>query len=104
MFIRQATIEDLDQIAPLFDGYRHFYGRLPDLGAARAFLFGRFKSNQSIIFIAAKESGPALGFTQLYPSFSSVSLAKTLILNDLFVAPEARRGCVLTYLHDSPRG
>jgi len=32
-----------------------------------------------------------MGFTQLYPSFSSVSAARIFILNDLFVVPEARR-------------
>ncbi len=98
MIVRQATVEDVDQIAPLFDGYRQFYGREPDLGAARAFLLDRFKNNQSTIFMAAKDSSSVLGFMQLYPSFSSVSLAKTLILNDLFVVPEARRGGVATAL------
>jgi GNAT superfamily N-acetyltransferase len=33
----------------------------------------------------------ATGFAQLYPSFSSGSLARIFILNDLFVSPEARR-------------
>ena len=35
--------------------------------------------------------GTAVGFTQLYPMFSSVSAARTFILNDLFVVQEARR-------------
>ena len=35
-----------------------------------------------------------MGFTQLYPSFSSVSLARTFILNDLFVVPSHRRSGV----------
>ena len=35
-----------------------------------------------------------MGFTQLYPSFSSVSLARTFILNDLFVVPGRRRAGV----------
>lgn len=53
--------------------------------------FERFQHNQSIIFLAARQDGSAVGFTQLFPSFSSVSAARTLILNDLFVQPEARR-------------
>jgi GNAT superfamily N-acetyltransferase len=36
----------------------------------------------------------ALGFTQLYPSFSSVSVKRLWILNDLFVSQAARRGGV----------
>jgi predicted N-acetyltransferase YhbS len=36
------------------------------------------------------DSGRALGFTQLYPSFSSVSMRPIRILNDLYVAEAAR--------------
>ena len=32
-----------------------------------------------------------IGFTQLYPSFSSLSLKKVLILNDLYVQEDFRR-------------
>ena len=38
-----------------------------------------------------RQNGSAVGFTQLFPSFSSVSAARILILNDLFVEPDARR-------------
>ena len=38
-----------------------------------------------------RQDGSAVGFTQLFPSFSSASAARILILNDLFVRPEARR-------------
>jgi len=31
-----------------------------------------------------------MGFAQLYPSFSSVSMKRLWILNDLFVSSEAR--------------
>jgi ribosomal protein S18 acetylase RimI-like enzyme len=37
------------------------------------------------------EDGNGLGFTQLYPSFSSVSMKPIWVLNDLFVAGTARR-------------
>jgi ribosomal protein S18 acetylase RimI-like enzyme len=93
MNVRQATIEDLDRIAPLFDDYRQFYGQASDPDAARSFLQDRFRHRQSVIFIA-EEHGLALGFTQLYPSFSSMRLGCSYILNDLFVAPAARRGGV----------
>ncbi len=91
IIIRQATVDDLDVIVPMFDAYRQFYQQSPDLGLARAFLLERFQHNQSIIFLALDLDGFPLGFTQLYPSFSSGLARRTFILNDLFVVPEARR-------------
>ena len=93
LVVRQAVFADLEALAPLFDGYRQFYGRTPDLPAARAFLSDRFEHGESVVFIAHAAAAP-VGFTQLYPSFSSVSLARTFILNDLFVVAGQRRGGV----------
>ena len=95
--IRQATIHDVEQLVPLFDGYRQFYGRESDLRAAREFLLARFNNDESTVFIA-HEGERAIGFTQLYPSFSSISLARIFILNDLFVHEEARRKGVASAL------
>jgi GNAT superfamily N-acetyltransferase len=92
--VRQATIGDLDLVAPLFDAYRQFYRMPGDPGLARQFLRERFEHNQSIVLLALRRDGSAAGFTQLYPSFSSVSAVPILILNDLFVVPEARRNRV----------
>jgi GNAT superfamily N-acetyltransferase len=89
--IRLATVHDLDLVVPLFDGYRGFYGRPSDPARARAFLAERFAHHESIIFLALDQSG-AVGFTQLYPVFSSVSCTRKYLLNDLFVVPSARRG------------
>ncbi len=87
--IRQATIADLDLIVPLFDGYRQFYRQPSEPERIRRFLLERFEHQQSVIFLAM-DNGRAIGFTQLYPSFSSGALARIFVLNDLFVAPEAR--------------
>jgi GNAT superfamily N-acetyltransferase len=92
--VRQATIFDLELLVPLFDGYRQFYRRPSDPDLARRFLLERFQHNESIIFLAVTNDGSAVGFTQLFPSFSSVSAARIFILNDLFVCPEARRKSV----------
>jgi ribosomal protein S18 acetylase RimI-like enzyme len=89
--VRQAEIGDLDALAPLFDAYRQFYKRPSDIAQAREFLFQRFQHSQSVIFIAHDDEGAAVGFTQLYPLFSSLTLARTFVLYDLFVAPRARR-------------
>lgn len=91
--VRQATIADLEALVPLFDAYRQFYGQPSDLDLARRFLHDRFEALQSTIFIAEID-GAAVGFTQLYPSFSSTRAQRIYVLNDLYVAPDARRSGV----------
>lgn len=46
------------------------------------------------MLVAEMPTGVLAGFTQLFPCFSSVSVAPTFILNDLFVSPAQRRGGV----------
>lgn len=87
--IRHATADDLDLLVPLFDAYRQFYRRPSDPERARRFLLDRFARSESIVFLAF-ENTAAIGFTQLYPIFSSVAMARIFILNDLFVAPASR--------------
>lgn len=89
--IVRATLEDVPGLVPLFGGYRQFYRAEPDAPAQQKFLQDRLSKEESVIFIAQDESGTAIGFTQLYPSFSSVSMAPIWILNDLFVNPSTRR-------------
>ena len=92
--IVRAERKDLDDLVPLFDRYRQFYGQRSDLAAARAFLRERIERDESVIYLAYTEPGEAAGFTQLYPSFSSVSLKPLWILNDLYVRSDVRRGGV----------
>jgi GNAT superfamily N-acetyltransferase len=96
ILIRRAGLDDMDAAAPLFDAYRQFYGQRSDVTAARAFLTERLRRDESVVFlaVAGEPSGEAVGFMQLYPSFSSVSLGRLWILNDLFVDPDVRRGGV----------
>ncbi|MCI4342998.1 MAG: GNAT family N-acetyltransferase [Thermoplasmata archaeon] len=89
MAVRRATVDDLDSVAPLFNAYRIFYAQESDLGAARLFLQGRLSQGQSEVWVA-EDPDRALGFVQMYPTFSSVSLGPVLVLNDLFVLPDAR--------------
>jgi GNAT superfamily N-acetyltransferase len=99
---QRVTTDEVELVAPLFDAYRQFYGRPSDLDGARRFLAERLARGESVIF-AVIEDGRALGFTQLYPSFSSVSMKPIWILNDLFVAAEARRRGVGTRLLKAAR-
>jgi GNAT superfamily N-acetyltransferase len=89
--IKQATIRDLDILTPLFDDYRQFYRQPADLSRARHFLAERFRHHESLILLAQDNANEGLGFTQLYPLFSSMSTERIYLLNDLFVADAARR-------------
>lgn len=91
MKIVHVQPEHLETLIPLFNGYRVFYKQPSSVAAAKAFLAERLDKKDSVIFLAINDAGHGLGFTQLYPSFSSVSMQRTYILNDLFVAPNARK-------------
>lgn len=82
--IIRATSAHLTMLIPLLDQYRIFYGQKSNIGAAKQFLNKRITNDESIIFLALNGNKP-IGFTQLYKTFSSVSLEPSLILNDLYV-------------------
>ncbi len=84
MTIIEANIEHLEDIVPLFDAYRIFYKQPSDLESAKRFLKNRILNDESIIYVAYKGS-EAIGFTLLYPLFSSVSMKPMYLLNDLYV-------------------
>ena len=90
MNTRQATLTDLEQLSILFAQYRVFYKQPFEPGEAKQFLEEKFSTEESIIFIAV-ENEEQMGFTQVYPSFSSVGLKKIWILNDLFVSSDHRQ-------------
>ena len=89
MEIRQATPLDVPLLAILFNGYRVFYGKQPDIGAAAQFINERLIRRESEIFVAV-EGDTIAGFMQLYPLFSSTRMKKLWMLNDLFVSEEYR--------------
>lgn len=84
MIIQKATINELDLLTELFDLYRVFYEQKSDLEGERKFLKERIINEESIVYMACDGNNP-LGFVQLYPSFSSVSMIRSWVLNDLFV-------------------
>jgi ribosomal protein S18 acetylase RimI-like enzyme len=89
--VHAASVEDLPELSRLFDAYRVFYRQASDPGAAERFLRERLARRDSHVFVAARESGALAGFTQLYPSLSSVSMARIFVLNDLYVDADVRR-------------
>lgn len=90
MNIRQATTQDLPQLSRLFDGYRVFYRKESDMKGGESFLRARLEAEESVIYVCENIDGSLLGFTQLYPLFSSTKMKRLWLLNDLFVAPEHR--------------
>lgn len=97
-----ATVDDIKVAAVLFNEYRIFYNQTNDMHGAINFLQERIAKNESTIFIAFLDDEP-VGFTQLYPIFSSVSLKRAWLLNDLYVAETARRHGVANALLDKAK-
>ena len=94
MNVQWATVAEIEKIVPLFDAYRQFYEIPSDVELSRAILSARMSHQQSKVILATGETGVALGFIQLYPMFSSLSMSleesNVWLLNDLFVSPLAR--------------
>lgn len=90
MEVFQATIEDLDGVSNLFNLYRVFYQQKSDFEGAKTYIKKRIESKESVIF-AVKDKQNFVGFTQLYPTFSSISMKRAWILNDLYVDTKARK-------------
>lgn len=88
--LRRASAGDVDRVAELFDEYRVFYGQEPAGEQGREFIRERIGNGDSAIFVAEMD-GQIQGFSQLYPSFSSIAMGRIWILNDLFVAERIRQ-------------
>jgi GNAT superfamily N-acetyltransferase len=96
--ISKVTISDLVELHGLVEKYRAFY-KQPENDRTLNFLEERIKNQEAVAFIARIE-GQAVGFTLLYPTFSTVSLSNIWLLNDLFVLETARGNGVATELMD----
>lgn len=91
IIIQQADKIHLQDIVSLFDQYRIFYGKSSDVSAAFQFLTKRLENEEAIILIAIDSiHDRVVGFTLLYPMFSSTRMKRMWVLNDLFVREESR--------------
>ncbi len=100
--IRKAGKEDIEDLTDLFDLYRVWYHQPSDAAAARQFLLQRLEKQESVVLVAVREN-VLVGFTQLYPIFSSVSLQRAWLLNDLYVHASARKQGVAKQLLGAAR-
>ena len=87
--IKRANLDDISELSKAFDQYRIWYRKESDIKTAKKFLTERIQSKESVIFIAEEEE-KTLGFTQLYPLFSSTRMQRLWLLNDLFVYQDHR--------------
>lgn len=85
-----ANLTHLDALAELFDAYRVWYEKSSDLAGAKTFLAGLMERGESIVYLAQTATGESVGFTQLYPLFSSTRMRRIWLLNDLYVKPDYR--------------
>lgn len=90
MEIKRIKADEWALVINLFDQYRVFYKKQPDLALAERFIRERLNNNESVIYVAMDGDKP-VGFTQLYPKYSSGRAVKNWILNDLFVDPAYRK-------------
>jgi ribosomal protein S18 acetylase RimI-like enzyme len=94
MEIKRITLDESHLVTGLFDKYRVFYKKPSDIALAEAFIKERLGKNESVVFVALDTEGERpmpVGFTQLYPKYSSVSATKNWILNDLYVDNNYRK-------------
>jgi len=96
--ISRATVSDLAELLVLVEKYRAFY-KQPENEKTLSYLEQRLKNDQAVVFIA-RVDGEAVGFTLLYPTFSTVSLSDIWLLNDLYVDESARGKGIANQLMD----
>jgi GNAT superfamily N-acetyltransferase len=94
MTIEQVTEADLDELLPLMRGYCDFYEVAPsddDLLAMSRVLIADHE-REGLQLIARDDDTRAVGFATIFWSWSTLSARRLGVMNDLFVAEDARGG------------
>jgi GNAT superfamily N-acetyltransferase len=93
--IEDVAEQDLDALLVLMRAYCDFYGVAPDddrlLALSRALIAD--PEREGVQLLARDDSArsrPAVGFATVYWSWSTLSASRLAVMNDLFVAPDAR--------------
>ncbi|BAJ02561.1 GNAT family N-acetyltransferase [Shewanella violacea] len=88
---KQISIRQLDDLVHLFEQYMVFYGKPSQPQKFRDYLQQRLSRDEAHVYVAYDPDNRPLGFVLNYLSFSSVSLGKVVVLNDLFVVESHRK-------------
>jgi GNAT superfamily N-acetyltransferase len=90
--IERVAEADLDELLPLMRGYLDFYEVAPSdealLTLSRALIAD--PEREGVQLLARGDEGRAVGFATIYWSWATTSAERIGVMNDLFVAPEAR--------------
>jgi GNAT superfamily N-acetyltransferase len=92
MQLTRVTERDFEQLLPLMRSYCDFYTATPadeDLLALCRTLIDD-PEHEGLQFIARDRAGRATGFATLYWSWSTTTASRIGVMNDLFVAEDAR--------------
>jgi len=103
--IRRVGPEDLDDLLPLMRAYCDFYNVYPSdedlLGLSEALIDD--PEREGLQLIARDPDGNAGGFATIYWTWSTTSASRIGVMNDLFVAAEARGSGLAEELIDACR-
>lgn len=99
MLIKHCQLNDLPKLSLIFDEYRVHFEQESNLEASTKFLRARIEKNQAVIFAAIdQDSDDIMGFTLLYPMYSSLKVNSTWTLNDMYITEKYRKFGVATRL------
>ena len=91
MLIQSLSEKYIDQFVTIVDEYRKFFDFGLSPNKTKEFFQRLQEKNEAATFIAISEKDEVMGFVNLYPSYSTLSLRKIWILNDLGVSSRFRR-------------
>ena len=92
MEFREARIEDIEQLSKLFHTYRQLSVSMDSTATeseSSDWIASRLNDGSGVFLLAISKE-QVFGFVTLYQGFSSVSLKKYWVLNDLYVSTSAR--------------
>ena len=94
MPVRPASHDDVPALLPLFRGYFDFYECDPDDADVEAMLHEIIAGPdaQNFLLVATGEDGDLLGFANNCWKWSSLRGKRIVLLDDLFIHPDARGG------------
>ena len=92
--ITRVAEPDLQELLPLMRGYCDFYDVAPSddalLAMSRALIADPQREGVQLLARGDGPTHPAVGFATVFWSWSTLSAGRIGVMNDLFVAPEAR--------------